>query len=134
MELGADAVLVNTAIARADDPAAMARAFRLGGRGRPRRAARRADRGARDGRGRRARSAGLVTRRERHVNGRAQELEPGETVESLLDAARPGRRRTRSSSGTASRSSASRYGETALEDGDTLVVARPGRRWIAAST
>jgi len=30
MELGADAVLVNTAIAIADDPAAMARAFRLG--------------------------------------------------------------------------------------------------------
>ncbi|RIK43406.1 MAG: thiazole synthase [Chloroflexi bacterium] len=30
MELGADAVLVNTAIARADDPAAMARAMRLG--------------------------------------------------------------------------------------------------------
>jgi thiazole synthase len=30
MELGADAVLVNTAIARADDAAAMARAFRLG--------------------------------------------------------------------------------------------------------
>jgi thiazole synthase len=29
MELGADAVLVNTAIARADDPVAMARAFRL---------------------------------------------------------------------------------------------------------
>jgi thiazole synthase len=29
MELGADAVLVNTAIARADDPPAMARAFRL---------------------------------------------------------------------------------------------------------
>ena len=29
MELGADAVLVNTAIARADDPAAMAGAFRL---------------------------------------------------------------------------------------------------------
>src|SRR5437764_13647382 len=29
MELGADAVLVNTAIARADDPAAMAQAFRL---------------------------------------------------------------------------------------------------------
>jgi thiazole synthase len=29
LELGADAVLVNTAIARADDPAAMARAFRL---------------------------------------------------------------------------------------------------------
>jgi thiazole synthase len=30
MELGADAVLVNTAIARAQDPVAMARAFRLG--------------------------------------------------------------------------------------------------------
>jgi thiazole synthase len=29
MELGADAVLVNTAIARAGDPVAMARAFRL---------------------------------------------------------------------------------------------------------
>jgi thiazole synthase len=29
MELGADAVLVNTAVARADDPVAMARAFRL---------------------------------------------------------------------------------------------------------
>jgi thiazole synthase len=30
MELGADAVLVNTAVARADDPVAMARAFALG--------------------------------------------------------------------------------------------------------
>jgi len=30
MEMGADAVLVNTAIARADDPVAMAEAFRLG--------------------------------------------------------------------------------------------------------
>ena len=30
MELGADGVLVNTAIALADDPVAMARAFRLG--------------------------------------------------------------------------------------------------------
>jgi len=29
LELGADAVLVNTAIARADDPVAMARSFRL---------------------------------------------------------------------------------------------------------
>jgi thiazole synthase len=29
MEFGADAVLVNPAIAHADDPAAMARAFRL---------------------------------------------------------------------------------------------------------
>ena len=30
MEMGADAVLVNTAIAKAGDPVAMARAFRLG--------------------------------------------------------------------------------------------------------
>ena len=30
MEMGADAVLVNTAIATAQDPVAMARAFRLG--------------------------------------------------------------------------------------------------------
>ena len=30
MEMGADAVLANTAIARADDPVAMAEAFRLG--------------------------------------------------------------------------------------------------------
>jgi thiazole synthase len=30
MEMGADAVLVNTGIARADDPVEMARAFRLG--------------------------------------------------------------------------------------------------------
>jgi thiazole synthase len=30
MELGADAVLVNTAVATAEDPVAMARAFRLG--------------------------------------------------------------------------------------------------------
>ena len=35
MELGADAVLVNTAIAIASDPAAMARAFAPGGRGGP---------------------------------------------------------------------------------------------------
>ncbi len=37
MELGADAVLVNTALADTPDPAAMARAFRKGGRSRPRR-------------------------------------------------------------------------------------------------
>ena len=33
MEMGADAVLVNTAIAKAGDPVAMGRAFKLGGRG-----------------------------------------------------------------------------------------------------
>ncbi|HEY7604747.1 MAG TPA: sulfur carrier protein ThiS [Gaiellaceae bacterium] len=58
------------------------------------------------------------------VNGRAQDTEPGETVESLLDrmglaaryalVERNGRPVERS-----------RYGEVALEDGDTLIVARP---------
>jgi thiazole synthase len=47
MELGADAVLVNTAIARADDPAAMAEAFRLAVEA-----------------GRAARQAGLIEERE----------------------------------------------------------------------
>ena len=37
MELGCDAVLAATAVTRADDPVAMARALRLGGRGRSRR-------------------------------------------------------------------------------------------------
>ena len=41
MELGCDAVLVNTAIAKAHDPRRMAAAMRAGGRGRPARAARR---------------------------------------------------------------------------------------------
>ena len=35
MELGCDAVLMNTAIAGAKDPILMAEAMRLGGRGRP---------------------------------------------------------------------------------------------------
>ena len=58
------------------------------------------------------------------VNGRAQDIEPGETVESLLDrlglaahyalVERNGEPLERA-----------RYGVTALEAGDTLVVARP---------
>ncbi len=58
------------------------------------------------------------------VNGRAQEADSGETVESLLDRL-----------GLAARYALverngepverGRYGEVALEDGDTLVVARP---------
>jgi thiamine biosynthesis protein ThiS len=58
------------------------------------------------------------------VNGRVQAAEPGETVESLLDRL-----------GLAARYALverngepverGRYGEVALEDGDTLVVARP---------
>ena len=58
------------------------------------------------------------------VNGRTRRAEPGETVESLLERL-----------GLAARYALverngepvdrDRYGETALEDGDTLVVARP---------
>ena len=58
------------------------------------------------------------------VNGRAQEAAPGETVETLLECL-----------GLAARYALverngepverDRYGATALEDGDTLVVARP---------
>lgn len=58
------------------------------------------------------------------VNGRRQEADSGETVESLLDRL-----------GLAARYALverngepverGRYGEVALEDGDTLVVARP---------
>ena len=48
MELGCAAVLAATAVTRADDPVAMARALRLGSRRRPRRSA--APAGSRDGR------------------------------------------------------------------------------------
>ena len=58
------------------------------------------------------------------VNGRAEEADPGETVESLLDRL-----------GLAARYALverngepverERYGDTALADGDALVVARP---------
>ena len=131
MELGADAVLVNTAIARAEDPAEMGRAFRLAVEA-----------------GRTARLAGLIEELETAeasspdvgrprlaasrdaegvtvtVNGRPQEAGAGETVESLLDRL-----------GLAARYALverngepverDRYGETELEEGDSLVVARP---------
>ena len=105
MEMGADAVLVNTAIARAGDPVAMARAFRLAveaGRAALRAGVMEERRGA----SRRARSG--VTRSELRsvVNGRGRRLEAGDTVARAARAARPRRRATRSSSATASRSSA----------------------------
>ena len=50
MELGYDGVLLNTAVAKAGDPVAMARAFAQGDRGRPRRLSRRPDAAARHGR------------------------------------------------------------------------------------
>jgi thiamine biosynthesis protein ThiS len=58
------------------------------------------------------------------VNGRAQDAEPGETVESLL-----GRLGLAARYALVERNGEpverDRYGLTALEDGDALVVARP---------
>ena len=58
------------------------------------------------------------------VNGRAQDAPPGDTVESLLD-----RKGLAARYALVERNGepveCDRYGETALEDGDTLVVARP---------
>ena len=120
MEMGADAVLVNTAIARADDPVAMAEAFRLGVEA-----------------GRKAFLAGVMEEQEPtpssprrrngltiEVNGREQELAPGETVASLL-------RKLGLEAGWAlverngEPVERSRYAEVELEDADQLVVARP---------
>ena len=133
MELGADAVLVNTAIARADDPAAMARAFRLAVEA-----------------GRAARLAGLIEERETAeasspaarprracvtvtVNGRAQEAGPGETVESLLDRLglaaplRAGRAERRAGRARPLRRHHARGRRHARRR-------PPGRRWIAGCT
>jgi thiamine biosynthesis protein ThiS len=58
------------------------------------------------------------------VNGRAQEAAPGETVESLLDRlGLPTRYALVERNGEPV--DRDRYGATALEEGDTLVVARP---------
>ena len=58
------------------------------------------------------------------VNGRAQQADPGETVETLLD-----RLGLAAAYALVERNGEpverSRYGETSLEDGDLLVVARP---------
>jgi thiamine biosynthesis protein ThiS len=58
------------------------------------------------------------------VNGRAQEAAPGETVETLLE-----RLGVAAQYALVERNGQpverARYGVTALEDGDTLVVARP---------
>ena len=119
-------MLVNTAIARADDPAAMARAFRLGVEaGRAARLAGLIEE-SRDGRGLEpdhAASSRVVTVT---VQRQAQlELEPGETVESLLDELGARRAvRARRAERRAGRARALRR-RVALEEGDTLVVARP---------
>ena len=58
------------------------------------------------------------------VNGRAQDAAPGDTVETLLD-----RLGLAAQYALVERNGEpverARYGETSLEDGDTLVVARP---------
>ena len=122
MEMGADAVLVNTAIARADDPVAMARGLPPRGRGRPRGLPRGCDGGAA------SRRPSSPRRRNRSERDRRQRPRAG------ARAGRDGRallrklgleRATRSWSETASRSSAPRYAEVELEDADKLVVARP---------
>ena len=143
MELGADAVLVNTAIARADDPAAMAGAFKGARRGRPRRPPRRADRGARERRdfqsGRRPRSTAVRDGAEYKGAGWSpstaapRTTEPGETIESLLDRF-----------GLAARYALverngepverDRYGETAARGGRQACGRPSGRGWIAGST
>ena len=58
------------------------------------------------------------------VNGRAQQTEPGETVESLLDKLGLGARYALVER-NGEPVERDRYAVTALEDGDTLVVARP---------
>ena len=132
MELGADAVLVNTAIARADDPAAMAHAFRLAVEA-----------------GRTARLAGLIEEHETAepssplgglatpvvnvtVNGRVRPRRRVRRSATLLE--RLGwPRSTRWWSGTASRSSAPAMRRPAWR---TATASRcpPRRRWIVAST
>ena len=126
MELGADAVLVNTAIARAGDPVAMARAFRLAVE-----AGRSGVSGGDHGGGRRG--GGLEPARRRgpravtasvRVNGQEQRFADGETVAGLLERLGLG-----ASYALVERNGEpverARYEEVRLEDGDHLVVARP---------
>ena len=120
MEMGADAVLVNTAIARAGDPVAMARAFRLA-----------------------VEAAGRLRGRDHGGAGAGPAVEPGRGngLNSIVvnGKTRPCRRATRSRPaerlGLGARYALverngelverSRYSEVRLEDGDRLVVARP---------
>ena len=120
MEMGADAVLVNTAIARADDPVAMARGFPPRGRGRPHGLPCGCHGGAGTDTVEPGRRDGLTV----DVNGREQELAPGETVATLL--ARLG---LEAGYALVERNGEpverARYADVELEDADRLVVARP---------
>ena len=124
MEMGADAVLVNTAIAHASDPVAMARAFALGVEAGRAALPRRRDGGARD------RSAVQPDHGPGHavttctVNGHDHELEHGETVERLIERLGLGARFTLVERNGEPVERAA-YGETQLAEGDKLVVARP---------
>ena len=84
MELGADGVLVNTAIALADDPVAMAHGVQAGRGGRARGTSRRADRGVRGGQAlepdHRSRQPVKVV-----VNSREVDVEADATVAALLE-------------------------------------------------
>ena len=124
MEIGADGVLVNTAIGLAGDPVAMARAFALGVEAGPGRAPRRADR--------RVAGGAAVQPDHRASSPREDPLQrQGARARAGRDGVAPARRArrstdpTRSSSGTASRSSGSATTASALEEGDRIVVARP---------
>ena len=123
MELGADGVLVNTAIALADDPVAMARAFKLGGGGRARRPVGRAYRGVRGGKAlepdHRARQPVKVI-----VNGRGVDVAPDATVAALLEqlgVAGPYALVERNGEPV----ERDLYALLGLEEGDLLVIARP---------
>ena len=123
MELGADGVLVNTAIALADDPAAMAQAFKLAVEA-----------------GRAARLAGLIEESESGqavepdhrsrqqvkviVNSREVDVEADATVAALLEqlgVAGPYALVERNGEPV----ERDWYARVELEEGDSLVVARP---------
>ena len=123
MELGADGVLVNTAIALADDPVAMAEAFKLAVEAGRAGAARRADRGVGDGE---AVEPDLRPRRRMKVivNGRGVDVEADATVAALLEqlgVAGPYALVERNGEPV----ERDLYALLGLEEGDSLVVARP---------
>ena len=123
MELGADGVLVNTAIALADDPVAMAHAFKLAVEAGRAASAGRADRGVRGGQAlepdHRSRQPVKVI-----VNGREVDVEADATVAALLEqlgVAGPYALVERNGEPV----ERDLYALLGLEEGDSLVVARP---------
>ena len=124
MELGADAVLVNTAIARAADPVAMARAFRLGveaGRSGYLAGLMDEQRGGLSLEPARGDDLDTVTVT---VNGRPQDVASGESVAGLL-ALLGLQSRYALVERNGEPVARALYGETLLVTGDVLVVARP---------